>query len=628
MRHLMLSIALVAACQEYTIDKPAQDVDLGTIDSDVALGICGAEFQAPTVQPLPGCTPYEVRGFHPSVEWHGGMGRNSNALPAVADLDGDGLPEIIANTTAGGVFGAGKGQLWAMHGDGSGRLWTVTDADLGFASAPSVGDIDGDGHPEVLGIRAKGGQIFAGLNAPFTVVAWSHEGHELWESEVYTAADFDYAGGLFLSDMDHDGQTEIVAGRVILNHDGTERGAGVHGSGGWTRGEASYPAVADTDLDGVEEVIVGNARYSPDGDTLWHDANAADGMVAVANLDEDPEAEWVVSSGDTVRAHDTDGSLLWGPIRLRNATVTSPAAISDLDNDGMPEIAIAGGNQFLALNHDGTILWERAVSDLSGGTGASIFDFDADGIEEVVYIDELNVYAFNGSDGAIKFETDEHTSNTMMDYPIIADVDGDGAAEILVSHVSYWPRGSIKTAAFSIYGEGDGTWAPARPLWNQHAYARNHIQDDLTIPSDALPPFTDHNSWRSATDPDLTAGEDKFDLQVQVMDVCEIACDRNIVELSIAALNASREEVPEGVPVTVYARVGNEEIALGTVLTQEPMASGAGELVELTVDATIVSDATALRVAVDDSGNGGGTTLECVENDNSVVLPGPFCTGR
>ena len=59
----------------------------------------------------------------------------------------------------------------------------------------------------------------------------------------------------------------IIAGRVILNNDGTLRGKGMYGTGAPTYGSTS--CAADPEGDGVQEVIVGNAVYHADGSHLW-----------------------------------------------------------------------------------------------------------------------------------------------------------------------------------------------------------------------------------------------------------------------------------------------------------------------------------------------------------------------
>jgi hypothetical protein len=43
--------------------------------------------------------------------------------------------------------------------------------------------------------------------------------------------------------------------------------------GSFTVSEISSSAIADMDLDGVEEVVVGNAMYAMDGSAIWSDSS-------------------------------------------------------------------------------------------------------------------------------------------------------------------------------------------------------------------------------------------------------------------------------------------------------------------------------------------------------------------
>ena len=115
-----------------------------------------------------------------------------------------------------------------------------------------------------------------------------------------------------------------------------------------------------------------NRKYgTPDGDPLWVDFTQDDGMVSVANLDDDDEGEFIAVSYNTVRAMDTHGAVMWGPMTIPSANITSPAAIGDIDGDDEPEIIVAGGSELWALEKDGEVKWTAAVIDESGATGAS-----------------------------------------------------------------------------------------------------------------------------------------------------------------------------------------------------------------------------------------------------------------
>jgi outer membrane protein assembly factor BamB len=376
------------------------------------------------------------------------------------------------------------------------------------------------------------------------------------------------------------------------------------------------PAIADLDLDGVEEVIVGNAWYNADGVAVWYDPSADDGMIGIANLDDDPEGEIVASSFNTVRVIDTNGRVLWGPLTIPSANIVSPSAIEDIDLDGYPEIVVAGGNNVYALNHDGTTLWTARATDMSGASGASVFDFEGDGQPEVVYIDEVQMIAFDGLTGAVKFYSSEHASDTMMDYPVIADVDNDNNAEIVVCHANYGE-------ALSVYGDRDASWAPGRKVWNQHAYSISNVNDDLTVPQTAVQNFTTFNSWHSTLD--RVDGSPLIDLAADVVDVCLDDCDEGTVLVSFRLLNRSESAIDVGTPMAVYARRGSVDTLLGAVVVPDLVAGGwSSPSYTLEIMAADLAGADALVVVADDNGT---TTFltECTETNNAFVVDGPFC---
>lgn len=627
---LMVPALALAACSDFNIGKTPGTITDEAVDTDSIVGLCDFQGEPREAEMIEPCPAYTIGGFNPWVEWEGGRGKNSTGLPAVADLDGDGIPEIIANLTAG--LGLGTGDLYVYHGDTGQLMWKDTGAKLGYGSQPAIADLDNDGLAEVLAVRSVGPQSpFDPITdtARYTVGCWDSTGVLKWETDEFRKVDFDYATAVAVSDMNHDGSPEIVAGRVIFHSDGSFRAKGTHGHGSWGLlpgpgggvSEGAVSAVADLDLDGEEEVIVGDAIYDIDGNDKWFNDAAQDGMIAVANLDDDPEGEFVSSNLNRVTVRDSNGRTLWGPTELDGANIVSPAAIGDLDHDGYPEVIVAGGNEIVAFHHDGTVLWHQAVTDSSGATGASIFDFDADGDQEVVYDDEINVYAFDGPTGAVRFQSDRHSSSTMMDYPVIADVDGDGSAEIIVTHTTYG-------YGFTVYGAGDGRWAPARKLWNQHAYSRNNVEDDLTIPQNPVQAFTDpdNNSWHSASDPTLYQVDEPIDLKISVVDTCEVQCALGKFYVAVQPVNASTVALDPGVAITLYVRRGGTTTKVETQTVGASLAAGyTGEQLIFEIPSDLVQGADAIRVAIDDNGRGRGTIAECFEDDNSVEISGPFC---
>ena len=57
----------------------------------------------------------------------------------------------------------------------------------------------------------------------------------------------------------------------------------------------------------------------------------------------------------------------------------------------------------------------------SAVTGSAVYDFEGDGIADVVYADEVNLYVYSGVDGAVKLLYDGHNSGTLIEYPIVVE---------------------------------------------------------------------------------------------------------------------------------------------------------------------------------------------------------------
>ena len=629
-RLVALVTLLGVGCMEYKVSGHDGISPEGGTDSDaqgdtdstpVSTGSCEmGEWPAEEVGVGDSCSGEPEGGFTPVVEWEYGSGYNCMSLPVVGDLDGDGLPEVVVNVTDDFGF---SGRIVALMGDGSGELWSSSSNDHGYGASPAIADLDGDGSPEVVAVREYENSLMA--EGDYTAVLYDSEGTEVWESDHFVGLDFDYATSPVISDMDHDGSPEIVVGRVILNADGSTRGVGEYGRGSWAVeeffgyviSEATIPAVSDLDLDGQEEVIVGNAIYTADGEALWFDTSMDDGMIAVANLDSDAEGEFIASTSNTVRAVDTDGTVIWGPQTIPSANIVSVAGVADLDLDGEAEIVVAGGNNIWALNADGSTLWSATATDMSGATGASIFDFEGDGAPEVVYIDEKVMMALNGATGETKFFSTEHASATMFDYPVIADVDGDDHAEIVVCHDGYG-------TAVSVYGDADDSWAPARKVWNQHAYSISNISDDLSVPVTATPNFTDSNTYHSAL---ATTGESLVaDYESEILEVCTDDCDEGSVWVAVHLNNLSVDDQASGVHLALYALFGEELEVVATTTTTDALVSGwSSDAIYMEVDAADVEGADALWLEADDDGTGTGEIDECSEENNEFYWAGPFC---
>lgn len=423
--------------------------------------------------------------------------KNVLTTPSVMDLNSDGLPEIIYATYSNANVG---NVLRAVSGDGT-ELWSVTRSDgfrANWAGQTAVGDIDNDGHPEIVAIET--GRSFGHNTDSPWLVALEHDGRIKWKSpRIWGGAG---TGAPALADIDADGNVEIIIGGSVLNGaDGTLRWEG-HEGGGSGRGSAGFGGVsiaADIDLDGQQEILAGKTAYDTDGSVLW-ELDGSDGFNAVGNFDSDLYPEIVFVSNGTVRILNHDGSEFLASVSIPGGGRGGPPTVADFDNDGEPEFSTAGANQYVVFETDGTVLWQATTQDVSSNiTGSSVFDFDGNGTAEVVYGDERHLRIYNGTDGEVLFEF-ERSSSTGVELPVVADVDGDGATEIVFGSGkdSRFPTNGVESGLIVL---GNADWVPTRPIWNQHSYHITNINDDGTIPHQELNAWEIYNNYRRNIQP-------------------------------------------------------------------------------------------------------------------------------
>lgn len=546
--------------------------------------------------------------FTPVVEYHYGT-QSFCGPPAVGQIvdengnggiDSDDLPAIVLYQ---------GGQVVALRGDNSGEYWTSQGRNLGQDGGFAIGDLDGDGWPEVVAVNTSEVTALNGRN-----------GRTVWTSPNL-AAHLDPYGYNYpaIADMDADGRPEVTVGRTILNgEDGTIQGQGNGGIGaapyGGVPGGGSYGAMSvpiDLDGDGEMELVTGNSAYRPDGRIKWSN-NEPDGLVAIADFDLDGQGEIVVTNGIYVRGLETDGTLAWGPLTY-TGNLGAPAA-DDLDGDGAPDIVFAAQNSLIALRWGGQRIWTANITDSSGAAGPVLFDFEMDGYPEVLYADETSVRFFSGLDGRVKMQSNEHGSYTILETPIVADVDNDDQVEIILGHCT-WNR------ALTVYGDQDGTWPPGRKVWNQHGYNITNVDAGGAIPANPVSNWPTYNSFRSG-DIGRPPGEWN-DLTAEIVDVCEKECDEDTVYVAAMLGNAGNLEAPAGLPVSLRAGPGGPILA--TVYTSAAIASGeTGETLLFSVSAADMGNEKPV-VTADEDGDGNGLIYECDESNNVAAWEERVC---
>jgi hypothetical protein len=120
--------------------------------------------------------------------------------------------------------------------------------------------------------------------------------------------------------------------------------------------------------------------------------------------------------------------------------------------------------------------WKSPTKDVSSNvTGSSVFDFEGDGPAEAVYNDEVKLRIYKGKTGDVIKELD-NTTWTTFEYPIIADVNNDNKAEIVVvaNTICSPPADPAcnypKQNGIRIFTDSNNNWVSTRKIWNQHTY--------------------------------------------------------------------------------------------------------------------------------------------------------------
>jgi outer membrane protein assembly factor BamB len=579
-------------------------------------------------------------------------------MPLVVQLtddDGDGtidardVPDVVAithvETFADGEASEDAGHLTALSGDDGRLLWqSPASTVLCSSSTPAAGDLDGDGTIEIVAIASSGSGIcghpldIPGL--PFRgnrVAAFSHTGELEWRNTTEVGA---HTGAVAIADLDGDGSPEIVAGGTVLSSTGAEL---------WEQHDLREPpgliwgvahSIADLDADPELEIVDcrGGVAYHHDGTVLWRRTLLPAGFTAVAHvLDASPGPQIVAVNGTTFAILDgATGAPLLGPVTYApGAAFAGPPTVADFDGDGRPEIGVAGDDAFVVLDPDlpaPHVRWSLPSEDVStGSVGSTVFDFDADGAAEVVYGDECQLRILAGGDGRLLWH-EPSTSWTSLEYPVVADVDSDGNAEIVVVSNRFLggiaPSCSGRSLPFTSDRQGVrvlrdrlDNWVATRSIWNQHTYHVDNVTDDGAIPAVEGRSWESHNTYRLNTLADPAARTLAPDLVIASLDGVAGACAVSVT-LRARVENRGSRGVAAGVPVAFYAgSPPDATMLLGVARTTRTLLAGAGEWVELEILGGVPLDAMlhlTFWAAVDDDGARRGTESECDEANNEA----------
>lgn len=598
------------------------------------------------------------------VEWHwqgemagGSLYENVIMTPVVGDVSGDGVPDVIVTAYTGSsstdtIMVALDGATGVPHW----RIGPGSADDPDWISVPVVANFDpSDDALEILyHLESDGLRIVDGDGVT-----------ELGRREMGSAGAAVRAAPS-VADLDGDGTPDVVFGCHAINGlDIGDPSMDFFDLGTCQLNTQTFvtAVVADLDGDGAPEISTGGIALEIDGTILWGSTGGEHALAAVADLDVNGTPEIVtVRDGEVRVLAGATGEVLVGTGGSWYGTVTIPGGgnggaptVADFDGDGMPEISAAGRGAYAVYDPDCLAILPRAGGDCAPGTtnflrwssptqdisssvtGSSVFDFQGDGVAEVVYNDECFLHVYDGNDGSeVLANPRPNSSRTGLEYPIVVDVDRDGNSELVVPAnrdqavrrddcpaayaatlgvaVGDLPA-DIATGTSGVYAFGDPAdrWVRTRPIWNQFAYHVTNVTDRGVVP------MTEPDNWS-------VEGLNNYRQNVQGAGVfnapnlvvtleATAACARDEIRLSAVVTNIGSRGIAAGVPVQIVQTSPAPEVVILDAATTGPLLPGQSERIT-GVAADVPEDTDLLyEVRVD----GADAAAECVEDDNTAT---------
>jgi len=491
-----LRATLPASWDENWLASPA----VYDVDGDGTLEIVAARHSVLYVWRVDGTLLWKAAFSHGALEHLDHGTTRMWPSPVVGDLDGDGHVEI---GVAGGIDGDTGANL-ALY-DWKGELkpgWPRRFGDSEIRSIAAA-DVDGDGVVEILVNKTSTGPATAVYRPDGSLHPGWPQVSASCNPPVPAEGCWDYGGynqNIGAGDLDGDGVLDVVSTYDAI-------GFGVfHGDGRPFPTDASFSARVVTAVKAYHDIALARQGRG-DGDR----SEFTDSPPVVADVDGDGKLEivlagdhetsastqnrgvsvWVLRPDMTrpdgwLRPKDTGMPLQYGD-KGQNIVDTTPSpSVADLDGEPGLEIVVPAYDGLLhAYRPDGTVMWDyefaRAGEPFAGASEAVIADLNGDGAPEIIFTtyssgapghadSPAHLVVLNGN--GVLLHSVEIAGRGSMSAPTVADLDGDGKLEIILSLKDTLGGGAGGVQIWDVPGSSSNCilWGTGRGGWLRQGY--------------------------------------------------------------------------------------------------------------------------------------------------------------
>ncbi len=363
----------------------------------------------------------------------------SNMQPALADIDNDGFNEVLIPAAINN--GSLHERVAAFEHEGT-LKWVSESIDVtGGVGAgvrnisPTIADIDRDGIPEII-VGYSGNRITV-FNNDGTVRFHADGGG------VGPASGTGPMLSTHVADLDLDGVPEIIYGDDVFTNTGARVWSalddGTCAFAGNT--QVRFIAIANLDDDAFAEIVYLQTdadlfAFNHDGTCLWENLTSdIEGKPAIADIDNDGRVEIFGADRAYMRAIDHNGVEQWrAPNFNERFSIPKSVTAFDFDRDGTMEIVYqSNANLTLYDGSDGRIIVSMPFSSTQANARPYtpiVVDIDGDSQAEIVAkrgITDAGIYVYGPRTGnwpktrPIWNQTSYHNTNILPDGTIPAD---------------------------------------------------------------------------------------------------------------------------------------------------------------------------------------------------------------